>query len=124
MRLHPPAVSVFAAAWLAALLLPGLPGGLRAQAPFGPDTTESTTQDATGIITGVALYHAITVRDRRGPFTYRLGQDLHVYGPDNRPLRITEVRPGDEATVYYYFRDGLPTIGRIVILRRGQPAGK
>jgi hypothetical protein len=97
---------------------------LRAQAPFGPDTTESTTDDSTGIVTGVALYHAITIRDRRGPFTYRLGQDLHVNGPDNRPLRITEVRPGDEATVYYYFRDGLPTIGRIVILRRGRPAGK
>ena len=43
---------------------------------------------------------------RRGPFTYRLGPDLHVIGPDNQRLKIGDVHAGQEATVYYYQRDG------------------
>ncbi len=95
-----------------------------AQAPEGPDTTESTTEDSTGLVTTVDPYFTITVSDRKGPFTYRLAQDLHVSGPDNRPLKITQIRPGDEVTVFYFYRDGHPTVSRLVVLRRGEPAGK
>ena len=56
----------------------------------------------------------ITVDGRRGPFTYRLGLDLHITGPDNHPLKIIQVLAGGEATVYCYIRDGQQTVGRIV----------
>ena len=92
-----------------------------AQAPEGPDTTESTTEDSTGMVVSVSPSFTITVTDRKGPFTYRLGQDLHIFGPENRPLKITEVLPGDRVTVYYYFRDNHPTVSRMVVLRHGKP---
>ena len=95
-----------------------------AQAPEGPDTTESTTEDSTGLVTSVSPYFTITVQDRKGPFTYRLSQDLHISGSDNRPLKITEIHPGDEVTIFYFYRDGHPTVSRLVVLRRGEPARK
>ncbi len=107
-----------------ALLAAGFAVDGLAQAPSGPDTTYSTTNDSTGIVTGVAPYRTITVDSRRGPFTYWLGEDLHITGPDSRPLRITQVAPGDKVTVYYYLRDGHQTIARIVVLERAAPAGK
>lgn len=123
-RTSPPALFLLAVLALAAFGL-GTGSTLHAQAPEGPDTTESTTSDSTGIVTAVSPYFTITLNERRGPFTYRLGQDVHIFGPDNHSLKITEVHPGDEATVYYYFRDNHPTAARIVILRRAEtPARK
>ena len=110
--------AVFAAA-LGLTLLPWS-GAAHAQAPTGPDTTSSTTEDSTGKVTAVSN-DTISVTSRRGPFTYRLGQDLHVIGADNQRLKISDVHAGQEATVYYYLRDGEPTVARIVLLK---PAGK
>ena len=91
-------------------------GGLRAQAPTGPDTSSSTTEDSTGKVTAVSAT-TISVTSRRGPFTYRLGQDLHVIGADNQRLKIGDVHEGQQATVYYYQRDGEPTVARIVLIK-------
>ncbi len=91
-------------------------GNLRAQAPTGPDTSSSTTEDSTGKVTAVSA-STISVTSRRGPFTYRLGPDLHVIGPDNQRLKIGDVHEGQQATVYYYQRDGEPTVARIVVLK-------
>ena len=91
-------------------------GTMRAQAPTGPDTSSSTTEDSTGKITAVSS-DTISVTSRRGPFTYRLGQDLHVIGADNQRLKIGDVHEGQEATVYYYQRDGQATVARIVLLK-------
>ena len=90
--------------------------GLRAQAPTGPDTSSSTTEDSTGKVTAVSAT-TISVTSRRGPFTYRLGQDLHVIGADNQRLKIGDVHEGQQATVYYYQRDGEPTVARIVLIK-------
>ncbi len=99
-------------------------GRLGAQAPSGPDTTSSTTEDSTGKVTGVSGT-TISLTSRRGPFTYRLGQDLHVIGPKNERLQIGDVHPGQEATVYYYQRDGESTVARIVLIREaGDSKGK
>ena len=100
LRLRPVAALVILAAAFA------LPLNLRAQAPEGPDTTSSTTEDSTGKVTGIAPGQTITVDSRRGPFTYRLGRDLHVVGPDGKAEKVDEVRVGQEVTVYYYMRDG------------------
>ncbi len=123
MRGVPPVLRLFGVLLLVGFFFESA-NALLAQAPTGPDTTESTTNDSTGVVTGVAPYRTITVDSRRGPFTYRLGQDLHITGPDNRALKITEVYPGDRATVYYYVRYGQQTAGRIVVLQRGKTARK
>lgn len=123
MRTHVDGRPEFLIILLACSLL-ALTPPTRGQAPEGPDTTESTTEDATGVVVGVSPYFTITVKDRRGPFTYRLSQDLHAFGPDNRPLKITEVAGGDEVTVFYYYRDGHPTVIRLVVLRHGEPSQK
>ena len=112
-----PAAVVLATTGLAFV---SLAGGVNAQAPTGPDTSSSTTEDSTGRVTAVSSA-SISVTSRRGPFTYRLGQDLHVIGPDNQRLKIGDVHEGQEATVYYYLRDGEPTVARIVVLKE---AGK
>ena len=99
-------------------------GSLRAQAPTGPDTSSSTTEDSTGDVTAVSA-STISVTSRRGPFNYRLGPDLHVIGPANQRLKIGDVHAGQKATVYYYLRDGEPTVARIVILEEAKgKAGK
>ncbi len=123
MRVVPPVLRLIGVLLLVGFVF-GLANELFAQAPTGPDTTESTTDDSTGIVTGVAPHRTITVGSRRGPFTYRLGQDLHITGPDNRALKITEAYPGNKATAYYYVRDGQQTVGRIVVLQRGKTARK
>ena len=63
-----------------------------------------------------APQQTITVNSRRGPFTYRLGRDLHVVGLDGKPAKISAVRVGQKVTVYYYLRDGQETVARIVVL--------
>ena len=92
---------------------------LRAQAPEGPDTTSSTTEDSTGKVTAIAPNQTISVTSRRGPFTYRLGRDLHVVGPDGKSMKADGVRVGQEVTVYYYMRDGQETVARIAVLKAG-----
>ena len=97
---------------------------LRAQAPTGPDTSSSTTEDSTGKVTAVSAT-TISVTSRRGPFTYRLSPDLHVIGPDNQRLKIGDVHEGQQATVYYYLRDGEQTVARIVVIKEpGAKPGK
>ena len=92
-------------------------GSLRAQAPEGPDTTSSTTEDSTGKVTGITPGQTITVDSRRGPFTYRLGRDLHVVMPNGKAGKVEDVHVGQEATVYYYMRDGQETVARIAVLK-------
>ncbi len=96
---------------------PFMAGSLRAQAPEGPDTTSSTTEDSTGKVTGITPNQTITVDSRRGPFTYRLGRDLHVVGPDGKSMKLDGVKVGQEVTVYYYMRDGQQTVARIAVLK-------
>ena len=91
--------------------------GSQAQAPEGPDTTSSTTEDSTGKVTAVAANQTISVTSRRGPFTYRLGRDLHVIGADGKPMKIAGIHVGQRVTVYYYMRDGQQTVARIVVLK-------
>ncbi len=97
---------------LALLLSPSLS---RAQAPTGPDTSSSTTEDSTGKITAVSDT-TVTVNSRRGPFTYRLGNDIHVIGPKDQHYKVSDIHVGQQATVYYYLRDGMPTVARLVVI--------
>ena len=107
---------------LAALIVsaPILAGTLHAQAPEGPDTTSSTTDDSTGKLTAITPNQTVTVDSRRGPFTYRLGRDLHIAGPDGKPMKIDKVRAGQTVTVYYYMRDGQATVARLVVLKEAK----
>jgi hypothetical protein len=95
----------------------------RAQAPEGPDTSSSTTEDSTGKVTKITPHETITVNSRRGLFTYRLGRDLHVVGTDGKPAKIEEVRVGQKVTVYYYLRDGQQMVARISILKEAPKKG-
>ena len=94
-----------------------LVGGLRAQAPSGPDTSSSTTEDSTGIVTDIAPLRTISVTSRRGPFTYLLGPDLHVVGPDGKAMKVGQIPLGSKVTVYYYLRDGQDTVARVSVLK-------
>jgi hypothetical protein len=122
MRIGKSPSIIFAAALLLGVFGLGYAPRALSDAATGPDTTDSTTDNSTGIVTGVPGRGTISVNSRRGPFTYRLGLDLHITGPDNKALKITQVRAGDEATVYYYVRDGQLTVGRIVVLKRAAAA--
>ena len=93
-----------------------LTGDLRAQAPSGPDTSSSTTENSTGTVTGIDPLSTISVTSRRGPFTYRLGPDLHVVGPHGKALKLAKIPLGSKVTVYYYLRDGQPTVARVAVL--------
>ncbi len=98
-------------------------GRLLAQAPSGPDTTSSTTDDATGTVAAITAT-TISVTDKRGPFTYRIGPDLHVVGPEGTPLTTRDVHKGQTVTVYYYLRDGQQTVARIAVLEKGADKDK
>jgi hypothetical protein len=116
MRTNKPGFLKVAA--LAALIAaaPFLTGELRAQAPEGPDTSSSTTEDSTGKVTAITPHGTISVDSRRGPFTYRLGRDLHVVGLDGKPAKVDAVQIGQKVTVFYYMRDGQATVARITVL--------
>ena len=101
-----------------------LTGGLRAQAPSGPDTSSSTTEDSTGTVTDIAPLRTISVTSRRGPFTYLLGPDLHVVGPDGRAMKVGQIPLGSKVTVYYYLRDGQATVARVSVLKLKEPRDK
>ena len=109
---------LFAAAL--ALLIPWVPpvgGTLRAQDESDNNATSSTTYDSTGKVTAVSAPLTITVDSRRGPFTYQIDPDVHIYKADNKPGTLRDVRIGQQVTVYYYKRIGLETVARVVILK-------
>ena len=102
-----------------------LPGGgtLHAQDESENNATSSTTYDSTGRVTAISPPSTITVNSRRGPFTYRIDPDIHVFRADNKAGRIRDVRVGQTVTVFYYKYVGQETVSRVVILKP-EPASK
>ena len=101
------------------LLCCWLAGGrsLRAQDESENNTTSSTTYDSTGRVTAISAPLTMTVDSRRGPFTYQIDPDVHVYRADEKAGTLRDVRIGQQVTVYYFKRLGLETIARVVILK-------
>ena len=123
MKPHRPILPVLLVA-LTLFAVPSGPGGtLYAQDDTQENTTSSTTYDSTGIVTAILPPVTITVDSRRGPFTYQLGPDVHVYGLDGKSGKIEQIRKGQTVTVYYYKRFGAPTVARVVVLKAA-PARK
>ena len=81
------------------------------------NATSSTTYDSTGKVTAISAPLTITVDSRRGPFTYQIDPDVHVFKADNKPGRIGDVHVGQRVTVYYFKRLGQETVARVVILK-------
>ena len=124
MKTHRPIFPALLAALLTLFVaLPGPGGALRAQDDTQENTTSSTTYDSTGTVTAISPPVTITVDSRRGPFTYQLGPDIHVFGLDGKAGKVEQVRKGQTVTVYYYKRFGTPTVARIVVLKAA-PARK
>ena len=95
-----------------------LPGStLCAQDEGENNSTSGTTYDSTGLVIAVSAPGSITINSRRGPFTYALDQDLHIIGPDSKPLKINQVHAGQTVTVYYYKHLGTETAARLVVLK-------
>ena len=109
--------------WPAAALLAWtlwMPAGsnrLHAQDESENNTTSSTTYNSTGKVTAISAPLTITVDSRRGPFTYQLDPDVHVYKADNKAGGLGDVRVGEQVTVYYFKRLGQETVARVVILK-------
>ena len=55
------------------------------------------------------------MNSRRGPFTYQVDPDVHVYRADRKAGTINDVRVGQTVTVYYFKRLGQETVARVVI---------
>ena len=124
MKTHRPRLPILLAALLTLLAVPAGPvGTLYAQDDTQENTTSSTTYDSTGTVTAISPPVTITVSSRRGPFTYQLGPDIHVFGLDGKSGKIEQVRKGQTVTVYYYKRFGAPTVARVVVLKAA-PARK
>ena len=123
MKTHRPILPALLAALTLFAVPPGRGGALRAQDDTQENTTSSTTYDSTGIVTAISAPVTITVDSRRGPFTYQIGPDVHVYGLDGKAEKIEKVRRGQTVTVYYYQRFGTPTVARLVVLKAA-PARK
>ena len=103
---------------LASLILWVSPGGtLRAQDDIEENTSPSTTYDSTGKVTAISAPLTVTVDSRRGPFTYQIDPDVHVFRSDNKPGTLRDVRVGQKVTVYYFKRLGQETASRVVILK-------
>ena len=96
-----------------------LAGGsvLRAQDESENNTTSSTTYDSTGKVTAISAPLTITVDSRRGPFTYQIDPDVHVFKADNKAGGLGDVHVGQQVTVYYFKRLGQETVARVVILK-------
>ncbi|MBE7157796.1 MAG: hypothetical protein INR62_05080 [Rhodospirillales bacterium] len=109
---------------LVLLLLVGCGSGevLHAQDESENNTTSSTTYDSTGKVTALSVPLTITVDSRRGPFTYQIDPDVHVYRADNKADTLRDVRVGQQVTVYYFKRLGQQTVARLVILGAGSAA--
>ena len=124
MKIHWPIPSALLVALLTLFAAsPGPSGVLRAQDDTQENTTSSTTYDSTGTVTAISPPVTITVDSRRGPFTYQLGPDVHVFGLDGKAGKVEQVRKGQTVTVYYYKRFGSPTVARLVVLKAA-PARK
>ena len=89
---------------------------LNAETSPGDDTSSSTTRDSTGVVTAISPGASITVKSRRGSFTYVFGSDVHVFGPDATPMGVEQVHKGEKVTVYYYHRGGEDKVARIAVL--------
>lgn len=89
----------------------------------GDDSSSSTTDDSTGVVTAISPGNSITVKSRRGPFTYVFGTDVHAFGADAKPIKADQVHKGDQVTVYYYHRGGEDKVARIAVLPE-KAAGK
>ena len=102
-----------------------LPGGgtLHAQDETENNATSSTTYDSTGKVTAINPPSTITVTSRRGPFTYRIDPDIHVFRADNKAVGIRDVQVGQTVTVFYYKYVGQETASRVVI-HKPKPASK
>lgn len=98
-------------------------GTLRAQDETNNNSTSSTTYDSTGKVTAVNPPATVTVDSRRGPFTYRIDPDIHVFKADNKPGRVQDLHVGQTVTIYYYKYVGQITAARVVILKP-EPASK
>ena len=90
---------------------------LHAQDENENNTTSSTTYDSTGKVTAIAAPVTITVDSRRGPFTYQIDADVHVFKADNKAGGLGDVHVGQRVTVYYFKRLGQETVARVVILK-------
>ena len=95
---------------------------LRAQDESENNTTSSTTYDSTGKVTAISAPLTITVDSRRGPFTYQIDPDVHVFKADNKAGGLGDVRVGQPVTVYYFKRLGQETVARVVILKPDKAA--
>ncbi len=114
---------VLAVAALALLPGSGLPGSsLRAQDESENNGTSSTTYDSTGKVMAISAPSSMTVASRRGPFTYQIDPDVHVFKANRKAGRISDVHAGQTVTVYYFKRLGLETVARVVVLK--EPAKK
>lgn len=102
-------------AWLPAMPFPT--GLLRAQDESENNTTSSTTYDSTGTVTAISSPLTMTVDSRRGPFTYQIDPDVHVFTAARKSGTIHDVRVGQKVTVYYFKRVGQETVARVVILQ-------
>ena len=88
MKTHRPILPALLAALTLFAVPPGRGGALRAQDDTQENTSSSTTYDSTGTVTAISPPVTITVSSRRGPFTYRLGPDVHVLGLDGKPGKV------------------------------------
>ena len=115
---------LFAAALAMVLGVP-LPGGgiLHAQDETENNATSSTTYDSTGKVTAINPPSTITVASRRGPFTYRIDPDIHVFRADNKAVGIRDVHVGQTVTVFYYKYVGQETASRVLI-HKPEPTSK
>ena len=96
---------------------------LRAETSPGDDTSPTNTRDTTGVVTAYSPGVSITVKGHKAAFAYQAGRDMHIIDSDGKPLDAKMVHPGEKVTVYYYRRDGSPTVSRLVVLDRHAAKG-
>ena len=113
----------FAAASAVGFCLLFSAGFLRAETSPGDDTSPTNTRDTTGIVTAYSPGVSITVKGQKAAFAYQAGRDMRIIGPDGKPLDAKMVRRGEKVTVYYYRRDGSPTVSRLVVLDKRAAKG-
>jgi hypothetical protein len=92
------------------------PSVLHAETSPGDDTSPTNTRDTTGVIIAYSPGVRITVKGQNAPYSYEVGRDMKTIGPDGKPLGAKKVHAGEKVTVYYYRRDGSPTVSRLVVL--------
>ena len=96
---------------------------LRAETAPGDDTSPTNTRDTTGGVTAYSPGVSVTVKGRKAAFVYQAGRDMRIIGSDGKPLDPKMVHPGEKVTVYYYRRDGSPTVSRLIVLDKHAAKG-